>query len=196
MNNFQKEFLIIFFESLSFPVFDVIFIDMLFFFNIVCSMKEQFIHFLQNFHLTKEAITFIVSMMPIFELRGAIPLAVLHFKMTWIKALIIAWVGNLIPVLPIIFFLDPIRKGLSHIKFIDKFFTWFYDRTYKKSKKVMKYGAIGLTLFVAIPLPVTGAWTGSAAAILFNIKPKYAFPAIILGVTIAGFIVSALVALF
>ena len=60
----------------------------------------------------------------------------------------------------------------------------------------MKYGAIGLALFVAIPLPVTGAWTGSLAAIVFDIKPKYAFPAIVLGVTIAGIIVSSFVAVF
>ncbi|MBU1075952.1 MAG: small multi-drug export protein [Spirochaetes bacterium] len=159
-------------------------------------MLDQFVEYLKNLHLTKEIITFIVSMMPIFELRGAIPLAVLHFKIPIVKAYIISWVGNLVPVLPIIIFLEPIRKALAHIKFIDKFFTWFYDRTYKKSRKVMKYGAIGLALFVAIPLPVTGAWTGSAVAVLFNIKPRYAFPSIILGVTIAGIVVTSLVALF
>ncbi len=159
-------------------------------------MLHQFVEFLKNSHLNKEMITFIVSMMPIFELRGAIPLAVLHFKFPLLKAYWISWLGNLVPILPIIFFLEPIRKALSHIKIIDKFFTWFYARTYKKGKKVMKYGAIGLILFVAIPLPVTGAWTGSVAAILFNIKPRWAFPAIILGVTIAGIVVSSLVSLF
>ena len=60
----------------------------------------------------------------------------------------------------------------------------------------MKYGALGLTLFVAIPLPVTGAWTGSLAAIMFDIKPRYAFPAIILGVTIAGIVVSMITSIF
>ena len=59
---------------------------------------------------------------------------------------------------------------LSKISFIDRFFQWLFNRTYKRSRKIMKYGAIGLTLFVAIPLPITGAWTGSIAAILFNIK--------------------------
>jgi len=60
----------------------------------------------------------------------------------------------------------------------------------------MRLGAIGLSLFVAIPLPVTGAWTGSVMAILFDIKPRYAFPAIILGVTIAGIVVSSFVSIF
>lgn len=159
-------------------------------------MLNDFVEFLKNLQLNKEVITLVVSMTPIFELRGAIPLALLHYKMPVLQAYTISWVGNLIPVLPIIYFLEPIRKSLSHIKILDKFFTWFYVRTYKKSKRVMQYGAIGLTLFVAIPLPVTGAWTGSVAAILFNIKPRYAFPAIILGVTIAGIVVTSFVSLF
>jgi uncharacterized membrane protein len=159
-------------------------------------MLNDFVEFLKNLHLNKEVITLVVSMMPVFELRGSIPLAVLHFNMPVAKAFLISWIGNLIPVLPIIYFLEPIRKILSHIRIMDRFFTWFYARTYKRSKKVMRLGAIGLTLFVAIPLPVTGAWTGSVAAILFDIKPRYAFPAIILGVTIAGLVVTSLVSLF
>jgi uncharacterized membrane protein len=159
-------------------------------------MLDNFVELLKNFHLNREFIVLIVSMMPIFELRGAIPLAVLHFKMPLLTAFMISWIGNLIPVLPLIYFLEPIRKALSHIKVIDRFFKWFYSRTYKRGEKVMKVGALGLTLFVAIPLPVTGAWTGSVMAILFDIKPRYAFPAIILGVTIAGFVVSALVSIF
>lgn len=159
-------------------------------------MLNDFVEFLKNFHFSKELITLIVSMMPIFELRGAIPLAILHFQMPVAKAFLISWVGNIIPVLPIIFYLEPIRKALSRIKIMDKFFAWFYAQTYRRTKKVMRLGAIGLALFVAIPLPFTGAWTGSVAAILFNIKPRYAFPAIILGVTLAGIVVTSLVAIF
>lgn len=159
-------------------------------------MLNDFVELLRNFHLNREFIVLVVSMMPIFELRGAIPLAVLHFKMPVLTAFMISWIGNLLPVLPIIYFLEPIRKALSNIKFINRFFTWLYARTYKRSKKVMRLGAIGLSLFVAIPLPVTGAWTGSVVAILFDIKPRYAFPAIILGVTIAGIVVSSFISLF
>jgi len=159
-------------------------------------MLNDFVELLKNFHLNRELIVLITSMMPIFELRGSIPLAVLHFKMPILTAYMISWVGNLLPVLPIIYFLEPIRKALSHIKVIDRFFNWFYARTYRRGEKVMRLGAIGLSLFVAIPLPVTGAWTGSVVAILFNIKPRYAFPAIILGVTVAGIVVSSFISLF
>lgn len=159
-------------------------------------MLNDFVQFLNSFQLNRELIVLIVSMLPIFELRGAIPLAVLHFDMPILSAYFISWIGNIIPILPIIYFLEPIRKAISHIRIADKFFRWFYARTYRRGKKVMRWGAIGLTLFVAIPLPVTGAWTGSVLAILFDIKPRYAFPAIILGVTIAGILVTAFVSLF
>jgi len=159
-------------------------------------MLNDFVALLKDFHLNREFIVLLVSMTPIFELRGAIPLAVLHFKMPVVTAFGLAWVGNLLPVLPLIYFLEPIRKILSRIEVMNRFFTWFYARTYRKSKKVMQLGAIGLSLFVAIPLPVTGAWTGSVAAILFGIKPRYAFPAIILGVTAAGILVTSLVSFF
>ncbi len=154
------------------------------------AMQETILEFFKQFHFSKEVITLLISTLPIFELRGAIPIAVLQFNMPIAKAYILSVIGNLLPILPILYFLEPIRKLLSKIKFMDKFFTWLYDRTYKKSKNVMKYGAIGLTLFVAIPLPVTGAWTGAVAALLFEVPPKYAFPSIILGVLTAGVIVS------
>jgi uncharacterized membrane protein len=159
-------------------------------------MLNDFVEFLNNFHMNREFIVLIVSMLPIFELRGAIPLGVLHFEMPVLTAFLISWVGNLIPVLPIIYFLEPIRKALSHIKIINRFFDWLYARTYRRGKKVVRWGAIGLSLFVAIPLPITGAWTGSVVAILFDIKPRYAFPAIILGVTVAGILVSAFISIF
>lgn len=159
-------------------------------------MLNDFVELLKNLHLNRELIVLITSMMPIFELRGAIPLAVLHFEMPVVTAYMISWIGNLLPILPIIYFLEPIRKALSHIKIMERFFTWLYARTYRRGKKVMRLGAIGLTLFVAIPLPVTGAWTGSVMAIIFDIKPRYAFPAIILGVTIAGIVVSSFVSIF
>lgn len=156
-------------------------------------MVQEIINILKEIKLTKELIVLIISMLPISELRGAIPVAIFKFNMPIFKAYIISVIGNLIPVLPIIYFLEPIRRFLSKIKLFRKFFDWLYERTYKRSKKVMKYGAIGLALFVAIPLPVTGAWTGSVAAIIFNIKPQYAFPSIIAGVLVAGIIVSLIV---
>lgn len=152
-------------------------------------MREWVIDFFQQYGLSKEIITFIIAMTPIFELRGAIPLGI-YFGFPWWKSFLIGVAGNIVPVIPLLILLEPIRKLLSNIRFFEKIFNWLYERTYKKSKNAIKYGAIGLSMFVAIPLPMTGAWTGSIAAILFDIKFKWAFPAIILGVITAGVIVT------
>jgi uncharacterized membrane protein len=89
--------------------------------------------------------------------------------------------------------LGPLEKRLRFINAFDKFFDHLFHRTHRKhSDRIDKYGALGLATFVAIPLPVTGAWTGVAAAYVFEIQKKYAFPAIVLGVTVAGVIVTLL----
>ena len=104
-----------------------------------------------------------------------------------------AVLGNMIPVVPLLLFLDPISKGLrNHIALADKFFEWLFARTRRKTEAgIRKYGVFfGLMIFVAIPLPVTGAWTGCAAAFLFGIRFRYSLPAVLAGVLIASIIVS------
>lgn len=133
-----------------------------------------------------------VAALPIFELRGAIPLG-FSLGIPWLRLYILALVGNLIPVLPLLLFFKYFFHHLENIKFIGRFFKWWFGRVERKSKLVERWGFWGLVLFVAIPLPVTGAWTGTAAATLFEIKVKRAFLAICLGVAIAGVIVSLVV---
>jgi uncharacterized membrane protein len=92
----------------------------------------------------------------------------------------------------LLLFLGRVESYLrSWFSIFDSFFSWLFSRTRRRTKdKVEKYGALGLVPFVALPLPVTGAWTGVAAAYVFGIKFRYAFPAIALGVVIAGVIVT------
>jgi len=135
-----------------------------------------------------------VAALPIFELRGAIPLGVKLLGMSAIgKVYFLSLLGNLIPVLPLLLFFKYFFHHLENIKFIGRFFKWWFRRVEKRSKLIERWGFWGLVLFVAIPLPVTGAWTGTAAATLFEIKVKRAFLAISLGVAIAGAIVSLVV---
>ena len=138
-----------------------------------------------------EIVTLILGALPISELRGAIPLALGVFHFSIPKAFILSVIGNLIPILPILLLLDSVSAWLSRkSKLFNKFFTWLFARTRKRSAIIEKYGALGLILFVAIPLPVTGAWTGSVAAFLFGVRIKWAAPCIIAGVLIAGIIVT------
>ena len=135
---------------------------------------------------------FLMAAAPIWELRGAIPLGIHAFHLPWPAVFLTALVGNIFPVPFIILLLDPVTKLLSRIDFMEKTIRWIFHRTHQRSAIVKKYERIGLMLFVAIPLPGTGAWTGSLIAFLLGMGLKSAFLPIVLGVLIAGVIVVAL----
>jgi len=141
---------------------------------------------------SRELVVLIISALPIFELRGALPVALNVFHFPWYYALPLAIIGNLLPVPIILLFLDAISRCLSKIGFLDRFLHWLFEHTRRRGKIVEKYERIGLALFVAIPLPVTGAWTGSLVAVLFGLKFRHAFLSILIGVCIAGAIVTCL----
>jgi len=136
--------------------------------------------------------TFLIAMIPIAELRGAIPYA-WSADIPWWKAYLIAVAGNMVPVFFILWLLEPVSRWLmEHSRLFDRFFNWLFDRTRKKlEKKYEIYAEIGLAIFVAIPLPVTGAWTGSVAAFVFDIPYRKALLWIFIGVLTAGVIVTA-----
>lgn len=132
---------------------------------------------------------FFLSMVPIIELRGAIPLGV-GLGMPWLETYIICVIGNMIPVPLIMLLFRHLLSWMKGVKHLDKIALWLEKKAGKGSEKIMKYASFGLMLFVAIPLPGTGAWTGAAAAALMNMRMRYAIPMIFLGVLIAGFIMS------
>lgn len=140
--------------------------------------------------MDKELVVILTGAAPIAELRGAIPLA-LSFGIPPLKAFLLSVLGNLIPIIPILCLLNPVSEKLRHFKFWSNFFDWVFEKTKKKSDLIQKYEALGLCLFVAIPLPMTGAWSGCIAASLFKIRFRYAFLAISTGVILAGIIVLA-----
>ena len=132
----------------------------------------------------------LVASMPISELRGAIPVAIMY-GFDPLTAYTLSVIGNLIPVVPLLLWLETVSNRLRRYNSWDKFFDWLFTRTHRRhSEYFEKYGTIALLLFVAIPLPVTGAWTGCAAAFVFGIKFRHAFPAVLLGVLAAGVIVT------
>jgi uncharacterized membrane protein len=133
--------------------------------------------------------------LPIAELRGAIPLAIGTYHFSWYYAYIFSVIGNLLPIPFILLFLNSAIPLLNRVKFINRLTQWYFDRTKRRSKSIERYGWFGLALFVAIPLPVTGAWTGAILAVLLGLKFKYAFSSIVLGVLIAGVIVTSAVVL-
>lgn len=136
--------------------------------------------------------TFLLAMSPIFELRGAIPLAIGVYGLSPLEAYVISVVGNLVPVVFLLLYLEPVSRWLMRYRPGEVFFDWLFTRTYRKHvEHHRKYGLLALTFFVALPLPVTGAWTGSAIAFIFGLQFRDAFPAIAAGVCIAGVVVTA-----
>ncbi|MFH0826537.1 MAG: small multi-drug export protein [Candidatus Omnitrophota bacterium] len=141
--------------------------------------------------LPREWVVLIVSASPVAELRGALPLA-LYYGMSFSKAYWLSVLGNIAIIAPVLVLLEPVSSRLRKFKIWARFFDWLFERTKKRANTVQKYEALGLALFVAIPLPITGAWTGAVAASLFKIRFRYAFVAIAIGVMIAGLIVLTL----
>jgi uncharacterized membrane protein len=152
-------------------------------------MIEAIVSFLKD--IPKEIIVMIVGALPIAELRGAIPLA-LYFGMSIQKAFWLSVMGNAVPVIPVLFLLEPVTNRLRKIKLFANFFDWFFKRTLKNADSIQKYEMIGVAIFVAIPLPMTGAWSGAIAASLLKMKFRYALIGNLLGILGAGVIVSVL----
>lgn len=132
-----------------------------------------------------------LAALPISELRGAIPLAMGEFHFIWYYAFLVAFLGNLVPVFAILWLFDPAVRIISKVSIGKRFLGWLFEKVRKRGEKLDKYERIGLALFVAIPLPVTGAWTGSILAALRGYPLRYSFTSIIIGVFIAGCIVTA-----
>ncbi len=152
-------------------------------------MLENLINLLSS--LPKELAVFILGMMPVSELRGAIPFGV-AIGIPIKKVLFLAIIGNIVPVIPLLFLLEPLSNYLRRFPPFKVFFGWLFERTRRKAAAVEKYEALGLIFFVSIPLPMTGAWTGCLAATLFKIRLRYALFAITTGVLIAAVIVTTI----
>ncbi|MEG0257812.1 MAG: small multi-drug export protein [Christensenella sp.] len=130
---------------------------------------------------------FLTSMLPIWELKGAILTGAAAGISTW-TLYFIALLGSCIPVFFIVFFIEKIISWMSKskVKFFNKFANWLLGKVEKHKGGIEKYGYLGVFIFVAIPLPGTGVWTGSLLASMLNLKPLKAIPVIILGNAVAG----------
>lgn len=137
----------------------------------------------------KEIIVLIISMVPILELRGGLIAASL-LGINIVPAIIVCIVGNLIPIPFILLFITPIFRWLKRTRLFKPLVEKIEKKSMSKSDQIKKYEFLGLVLFVGIPLPGTGAWTGSLIASLLDIKFKKSFPAIICGLILATIIMT------
>ena len=139
--------------------------------------------------IASEFIVFIVSMLPVLELRGGLIAAKL-LEIDFFRAFVICFIGNMLPIPFILLFIRKIFNALKKFKKINKIIEKLEARSIRKADGVKKYRLWGLFLFVAIPLPGTGAWTGALIADLLDIRIKHSLPTITAGVFVAGIIIS------
>lgn len=137
----------------------------------------------------RKAALFLISMVPLVELRGAVPLG-LGLGMHWGEVLPICYLGNLLPIPFVLLFGAKILKWLETLPVLSKFSRWYQNKLLQKSDKVTRYAHWGLFLFVAIPVPGTGAWSGSVIATLLQMPRGKAFLSIAAGVITAGIIMA------
>ncbi|MEW6069691.1 MAG: small multi-drug export protein [Candidatus Thermoplasmatota archaeon] len=141
--------------------------------------------------MSPQLLIFIISMLPFVELRGAIPLGLWRYNLPLTQVFPLVILGNILPVPFILLFFNYIEILLRKYRRWDRALTALFDRTRRKANpKIQKYKTLGLIVFVAIPLPFTGAWTGSLIAYLFGLKFTKALLAISIGVIIAGLLVT------
>ncbi|MBR5156838.1 MAG: small multi-drug export protein [Clostridia bacterium] len=152
-------------------------------------MSQAIINFFQGMQLSNELVVFIVSMIPIVELRGAIPFGFVLDMDPWILYLL-AVIGNLLPIPFILMLIRPIIRWFLKTKLLRPIGLWLESKVEKNKGKIEKYEFWGLCLFVAIPLPGTGAWTGALVAAFLDMRLGRAFLSIALGVLIAGLIMT------
>lgn len=147
--------------------------------------------------ILKYLITFFVGMVPIIELRGAIPIGV-GLGLSYFESFICSFLGNIVPIYFIVKFIRPLFDFFGKWKPFKKIIDWATEKATKNienSPRLQNFTALGLFLFVAIPLPGTGAWVGSLIANFLNLPPKKAIPPIIAGVFTAGLIVLIITAI-
>lgn len=148
--------------------------------------------------IVRYILTGLIGMVPIIELRGAIPVGVFTFHLNYIESFICSFIGNIIPIYFIVKYIRPLFDFFGRWKPLKKIIDWASEKATKHietNEKLQNFASLGLFLFVAIPLPGTGAWVGSLIANFLNLKPKKAVPPLILGVITAGIIVLTLTAI-
>jgi uncharacterized membrane protein len=153
-------------------------------------MKEQIIELFST--LPDSAATFLIAMIPITEIRASIPIAITVYEMSPFSALFYSVLGNIVAGAFVIFFVERILQSILNMSsFLENIWQKYINRIHKNNKeKFEKWGAVILVTFVAIPLPMTGIFTGAVAASIFQIPFRKAWPLLALGSLISGVIVT------
>ena len=137
-------------------------------------------------------IIILISMIPIIESRGSIPYGILVLDLPWYNVVFVSIIANFAVTIPIVYLLEPISKYFRKFYISKKFFNWVFSRSERKGTIINRLKLLGLIIFIGIPLPITGAWTGCVAANVFRIKKSYTLIGVFLGILLSVMIITAL----
>jgi len=118
--------------------------------------------------IPNEVMVLFTAFLPILEVRASVPLGIIVYHLSPAATIILSIFGSILPVFPLLWFLNNLTEHLRKVSIFDRFFSWLFARTRAKSKLIEDLELIGLTLFIAVPLPGTGVWTGTIAAYLLG----------------------------
>ncbi|MDI6732109.1 MAG: small multi-drug export protein [Candidatus Margulisbacteria bacterium] len=141
--------------------------------------------------MAEEIAVVLLAAIPVFEVRASVPLAIMVYKIAPANAVFLSVLGSILPILPLLWFLNNLTEHLRKVVSFDKFFAWLFARTRARSKLIEDLEIIGLILFIGVPLPGTGVWTGTIAAYLLGLRWAPTFMAGLVGTTIASILVTA-----
>lgn len=160
--------------------------------SVLSYMLEAVVEVLKG--VPPELATVVLATVPVGELRGALPVALVVYKLPVVLAVVLAIAGNMLPVFFLLKYIGPVTRWVSgRSEMVDRFLHWLFERTRRKlDERVERYNYWALALFVAIPLPVTGAWTGALAAFVFGLPRQKSFVAILVGVCVSAAVVTVL----
>lgn len=152
--------------------------------------------FLTSHGIPDWLVVFIISLCPVLECRLGMFTAIVLLQMKTVPGFLISFLGNIVPIPFILILINWIFEVLKKVPGIKKIIYWLEEKTLKKRDTIDKYGIWGLLIFVAIPLPGTGGWTGALLASLLHLDKKKSFIVISMGVFIAGLIITVLSLIF
>ena len=158
-------------------------------------LQEYVINYLVEIVSNPRVVTLIISMLPILELRGAIPWGYFIGGLTLFESIIYSIIGNFIVSIPIYIFFNKFTGILRQYSYTDRFISWLFSITRRRGEIIERKKFLGLILFVGIPLPITGAWTGILAAYIIGLSIKKSLLSILLGLILSATIVSTLISM-
>ena len=153
-------------------------------------MLDSAVEILSQYISNPYLLIILISMVPVIESRGSIPYGILILDLPWYNVVFVSIIANFLITVPIVYLLDPVSAYFRRFDMSKNFFDWLFARSRRKAGLVSRMKVLGLIVFIGIPLPVTGAWTGCVAANIFGLRKHYTLIGVFFGILLSVSIIT------